>query len=220
MAILLVALLHSVASAQIAADSNCAMPGIESGADLKAVVPVAFPGVVKPVGMLASPISVPAAAAPVPAPAPVMRPPVSAQPAKATLMISRMNGEVHFKHLGGPRVEPSRALQIETGGTQSWCEFKMNSCTGRIWKDSEVTILPDSSTILLKKGSLIVSVKGEGGKYSIICGDLLYRADATTVRVQRTENNVSFQVLEGTVTVCNKATGEIFTAAQVVQPIR
>ena len=190
----------------------------EAKNDIKAVLPVAFPAMMSQTAasMAAAPL-----AAPLPALAPALRIPIQPQTDRETLMISRMSGEVHFKHLGGARLDPaSRALQIGTGGAQSWCEFKMNACTGRVWKNSDVTVLPDSSTIILKNGSLIVNVKGENGKYSILCGDLLCRADATTLRVQKTDRNVSFQVLEGTVTVCNRSTGEIYTATQVVQPVK
>lgn len=228
LAIFITGLLHNVASAQVA-EENAGIPAcIETKTDISTVLPVAFPAMMSPIPVGAAVMSPGAAmsaqvpqVAPRPMPAPVLRMPAPPQSEKESLMISKMNGEVHFKHLAGPHFDPaSRALQIETGGSQSWCEFKMNTCTGRVWKESDVTVLPDSCTVILKNGALIVNVKGEGGKYSIICGDLLCRAETTTIRVQKTERNVSFQVMEGTVTVCNRATGEVYNAAQVVQPAK
>lgn len=220
LAVLLIGLINNVALAQAAEKSTGIAqlpPAVDSSNDIRTAIPVAFPAMISPKATVAPALPL---AAPLPTPAPVLRMPAPPQTDKATLMISRMSGEVHFKHLGGPRLEPSRALQIGTGGAQSWCEFKMNACTGRVWKDSDVTVLPDASTIILKKGSIIVNVKAESGKYSVIAGDLLCRTDATTLRVQRTDRNISFQVLDGTVTVCNRATGEVYTATQVVQPVK
>ncbi len=234
MAILLVGLLHNFASAQTLSENETAA-AIESKNEASAI-PVAFPAIMSPKSAALTPALLSpktqelapasnstALAAPLlsPVPMPALRRTPQAQSETATLVVSRMNGEVHFKHLGGPRLDPSsRALEIGTGGAQSWCEFKMNTCTGRVWKDSNVTVLPDSSTVILRNGSLIINIKGESGKYSILCGDLLCRAEATTLRVQRTDSNVSFQVLEGTVTVCRRSTGEIYTATQVVQPLK
>lgn len=169
-------------------------------------------------------VSFPAALPVIKAPAPLRVlntiPLVQANSGRENLMVTRMNGEVHFKHLGGPRLEPSRALNIETGAGMSWCEFKMNNCIGRVSKDSQVTVFPDTGAIYLNKGAIIVRISGNDVKYSVISGDLLCRVQSTTLRVQKTEKTVSYQVLEGTVTVCNRLSGEVFTAAQVVQPVK
>src|SRR5579883_1291794 len=96
------ATLQDVALAQLATQSGAA----ESQNDIHVAVPVAFPGV--------KAATVSPALPPMPRPEPVRQARAAApqQAEKETLMISRMSGEVHFKHLGGPQLDPSRALQI------------------------------------------------------------------------------------------------------------
>ena len=161
-------------------------------------------------------------------PLPALAPPAPhAPPAVALekLAVTRMNGEVQLKHRQGPHNEPSRALYIETGkGTTSWCECKMQDCTGRIWRDSQVTVFPDTGVLYLEKGALIVKVnKAAAQKYTVIAGDILCRVHgpASTVHVFRNTGGVKVQVLEGNaVTVYNRQTGEIVPPEIISRPTR
>lgn len=153
--------------------------------------------------------------------------PPKPSPAKATmpetntLSVSRMTGQVHFKHLQDQRLAPSRALSIRTGPGASWAEFKINNnFTGRIAFDSEVLVFPDTGVCFLKKGSLIVRVSGTSGtRYSVMAGHYVCRIHGTTLRVQRTERQCDFQVLEGEIIVYNRLSGEVYRASHVNRPV-
>lgn len=186
-------------------------------------IPVAFPGSFTPARLPAPGATLPPSR-PVPAAPAVVVPqtqPTSEGPEAESLMVTRMNGEVHFKHLQGPRIDPARALNIETGDSAaSWAEFKMSNCTGRVWRGSQVSVFPDTKVMYLNKGALLIRVsRGSDARYSVIAGDFVCRIQGTVLRVQRTEKQVSFQVLEGVVTVYNRHTGEVFKAGQVVQSL-
>ena len=145
--------------------------------------------------------------------------PQPGKPEHQKLIISQMNGEVHFKHLQGPRIDPGRALYIETGSGSSWCECKLQDCSSRVWCDSEVSIFPETGVLYLKKGALVIKVnRGTESTYTVIAGDLMCRVQATTLRVQRNDRVVNFQVSDGTITVYNRQTGEVYRAGQVTQP--
>lgn len=205
--------------------------GSGSGAtqgSMQGVLPVSMPGSMP--GSMPIPTSVPAPVAipaamsmPVPVPlrmtTPTIKPVVpNAAPGQECekLMITQMSGEVHFKHLQDPRIDPARALYIETGNTpQSFCECRMRDCTARAWKDSQVSVFPDSGVLYLNKGALIVKVsRNPEAVYTVIAGDLMCRVPAGTLRIQRTDRFVTFQVLEGTLTVYNRQTGQITRATQ------
>ncbi len=156
----------------------------------------------------------------IPETAPELLPDTRHQRNRPELQVSRMSGEVHFKHLQGKRIDPSRALSVKTGKA-SWCELKVHNCTGRIWADSQLAVFPDSGVLYLEKGALIVHVNSRlesGIRFTVIAGDYLCRVHGTTLRVNRTDRMVDFQVLEGTITVYNRQTGEVFRASQVSRP--
>jgi hypothetical protein len=185
------------------------------------VTPVNFPGALAPRAMApGTPATVPqpgAAGSSLPAPAL----PTAGKPEHQKLTISQMNGEVHFKHLQGPSIDPGRALYIETGAGNSWCECKLQDCSSRVWCDSEVSIFPETGVLYLKKGALVIKVnRGTESTYTVIAGDLMCRVQATTLRVQRNDRVVNFQVSDGTITVYNRQTGEVYRAGQVTQPVR
>lgn len=196
--------------------------GFESESE---VVNVAFPGaagrfpvsvnrvaVPVPVPVLI-PIPVPSQAHPVPLPR-------ALEPAHNNLTVSRMNGEVHFKHLQSPHLEPSRALYIETGPGASWCEFKLPTCTARVAAKSQVSVFPDTGSIYLKSGAVIVRVEnGSERRFSVMAGDFACRFQGSTLRVQRDARKVDFQVLEGSITVFNRATGQVEKAGQITKSL-
>ncbi len=198
-------------------------PGVENSIDGDSAVNVAFPGVVN-----RPPAAVNRVAVPVPILIPVAVPGAVSEPSQRplepvrnNLTVNRMNGEVHFKHLQSPHLDPSRALFIETGPGNSWCEFKLPNCTARIAARSKVSVFPDSGSIYLKSGSLIVRVENSSSRrFSVVAGDFACRFQGTTLRVQRDERKVDFQVLEGTVTVFNRVTGEVTRASQVTRPAK
>jgi hypothetical protein len=137
------------------------------------------------------------------------------------LMITQISGDVRIKHQQGQGSDSERAMVIETGRGVSWCECKLSDFTGRVASDSQVSVFPDTGVLNLEKGALVVKArKGAGDKYTVVAGDFVCRVQASVIRVQRHEKSVDFQVLDGTLTVSNRITGESFTARQVNQPIR
>lgn len=190
-----------------------AQVAFESGE--KNVLPVLFPGVSP--HPLANGVPVMQGRPPLPAPAPAgIRPSPTGRPnpsdeaaiKKAHVNVSIMKGEVHLKNLNS-KMGAGEILNINTGN-RSACEFKLGSGLGRVWQDSDVTVFAASNLIMLNRGELVFRARnGSGMEYTIICGDLLCRVDATTVHVTRSERDVKFKVLEGTVTVFNRQTGEI-----------
>lgn len=188
--------------------------GVQTGEDArdsKNVLPVAFPAAFS-TGFVEIPT-------PVRVPEPVLPQPGSQKPELEKLTITQVCGEVHLKHLQGPQIDPARILCIETGKGSSWCECKMQGCTGRVWSNSQVAVIQDTGVLYLEKGDLIVQVSRKSqAKYTVIAGDFMCQVEGFTLRVRRDETSVIFQVLEGTVTVYNLQTGEAFRARQVAQP--
>ncbi len=201
-------------SQAIPGENASSLPAVNSGSLIdkaaeQKVLPVFFPAQTAP--------NFPVSPA-VPTPVPVAVPGAASAPAKpAALSVSQMRGEVHFKHLEGPRLDPSRALYVETGAGVSFCEFKMANCVGRTWSNSQVVVFPESGIIYLNKGALILQVKHDSAaRYTILAGDLSCRVESCTIRVQKDERSVNFQVLDSTpITVFNRRTGEISRASKI-----
>ncbi len=198
-------------------DSPKAVPAISPSSekerfrDTSPVLPIIFPALNQ--NMPLAPFA--------PVPIPVTVPLDSASPLRpANLSVSQMRGEVHFKHLEGPKLDPSRALYIETGTGISFCEFKMTNCTGRAWANSQVAVFPESDVIFLSKGAMVIQAKRESGsRFTLLAGDLSCRIEGCTVRVQKDESSVNFQVLDSTqITVYNRKTGEIIKASKITVP--
>ncbi|MBX9685859.1 MAG: hypothetical protein K2X27_04100 [Candidatus Obscuribacterales bacterium] len=169
-------------------------------------IPVVYPGLplgkVQPV--IQAPVAVPTAVA-------------SSRPAPHDLdrlMVTNMNGQVHLKHLQGPRLEPSRALYLETGAGLSWCEFKLPGCTGRAWKETQVSVFPDANAVYLNKGALVLQARGaDATKYTVMAGDYSLRLHAGVIRIQKTDSaQVQIQVLSGSLIVHNRKSGELMQA--------
>lgn len=144
---------------------------------------------------------------------------LSPQAEDKAFIISRLRGDVRFiDSISGCNDAASR--RIVTGTGCSWCEFQMNNCTARLASDSQVDILPSNRTIRLSKGAIIVQARGNARAYSVESGDLVCRLQSNTLRVQQCRREVSFEVLDGRVTVCDRLTGETFSSSQVVCPLR
>ena len=154
-------------------------PELSNGTD---AINVAFPGVPTPklVAPVPHPVPVPIVVpvlVPVRTPEQVAPSPRPLEPVRSNLMVSRMNGEVHFKHLQSASLDPSsRALYIETGAGSSWCELKMQNCTARVWAKSQISVFPETGVIYLKKGAVILQASRQSGaKFSVIAGDFASR---------------------------------------------
>lgn len=174
--------------------------------EVKSVVPVVFPAVVPQVVPAPTRIAMPSVAAPsVPAPHTAPR----QIPQSGRVNVSIMKGEVHMRNLN-QRMATGEILSLTTGDRSS-CEFKLNGATGRLWQNSDATVFAGSNLVMLNEGELVVSVRHSAGagEFTVISGDLLCRVRGTTIRVSRHQGHVKFSVLEGSVTVYNRQTGEI-----------
>lgn len=176
----------------------------------KDVVPVVFPAVMPPVQapaqLVPAPtrIAMPGVAAPT---IPMPQVPRTGAP-NGRVNVSIMKGEVHMRNLN-PKMGSGEILSLTTGDRSS-CEFKLNGAIGRVWQNSDATVFAGSNVVMLSKGDLHLSVRrASGGEFTVISGDLLCRVKGTTVHVSRHDGHVKFSVMEGTVTVYNRQTGEI-----------
>ena len=126
--------------------------------------------------------------------------------------VSIMKGEVHLRNLNS-KMGTGEILNVSTGN-RSACEFKLGQSNGRVWQDSNVTVFGSSNLIMLNSGELILRVsRSAAEEFTVIAGDLLCRVRGTTVHVSRSDRDVKFKVLEGTVTVFNRQTGEVLKVA-------
>lgn len=171
----------------------------------KSVMPVVFPAIVPQVVPAPTRIAMPSVAAPtVPAPNATQKP----IPQSGRVNVSIMKGEVHMRNLN-QKMATGEILSLSTGDRSS-CEFKLNGATGRLWQNSDATVFAGSNLVMLNDGELVVSVRhSSGGEFTVISGDLLCRVRGTTIRVSRHQGHVKFSVLEGSVTVYNRQTGEV-----------
>ncbi len=183
----------------------CQNPLEASKEEEKSVVPVVFPALLPQVVPAPTRIAMPSVAAPS-VPAPNATP--KQIPQSGRVNVSIMKGEVHMRNLN-QKMATGEILSLSTGDRSS-CEFKLNGATGRLWQNSDATVFAGSNLVMLNDGELVVSVRhSSGGEFTVISGDLLCRVRGTTIRVSRHQGHVKFSVLEGSVTVYNRQTGEV-----------
>lgn len=169
-----------------------------------AVVPVVFPAPLPAAQIVPAPtkIAMPGVIAPSVLVPPTPRPPMQ----NGRVNVSIMKGEVHMRNLN-PKMGSGEILALSTGDRSS-CEFKLNGALGRVWQNSDATVFAGSNVIMLNSGELVFSGR-HAGEFTVISGDLLCRIHGTTVRVSRLDGHVKFSVMDGTVTVYNRQTGEV-----------
>ena len=187
-----------------AASNTAESPEVQSSSQ-KNILPVLFPAPIPHVVPAPTRIAMPSVAAPtVPAPAVTPR-----SLPNGRVNVSIMKGEVHMRNLN-PKMASGEILNLSTGDRSS-CEFKLNGATGRVWQNSDATVFSGSNVVMLNNGELVLQVRRatSSGEFTVISGDLLCRVSGTTIHVSRHDGHVQFRVVEGTVTVYNRQTGEI-----------